>query len=50
VTEGLKLVESMPGVEAMFMEVDNSGELMLTRSSGFARYEAAASASKTGQK
>jgi thiamine biosynthesis lipoprotein len=40
VKEGLKLVESMKGVEALFMEVNNAGELILTRSSGFAHYEA----------
>lgn len=40
VKEGLKLVESMKGVEALFMEVNNAGELILTRSGGFAHYEA----------
>ena len=42
VDDGLKRVESMPGIEALFMEVDDSDELVLTRSSGFARYEACA--------
>ncbi len=40
VKEGMKLVESMEGVEALFMEVDDTGELILTRSSGFGQYEA----------
>ncbi|MBN1907752.1 MAG: FAD:protein FMN transferase [Deltaproteobacteria bacterium] len=40
VNEGLKLVESMKGVEALFMEVNDAGELILTRSSGYAHYEA----------
>lgn len=44
VDEGLKLVESMEGVEALFMMVDDLGELVLTRSSGFARFEASDSA------
>lgn len=39
VADGLKLVESMEGVEALFIVVDDSGELILTRSSGFAMYE-----------
>jgi len=40
VDDGLKLVESMAGVEALFIMLDDSGLLILTRSSGFARYEA----------
>jgi FAD:protein FMN transferase len=44
VKEGLKLVESMKGTEALFMEVNDTGELILTRSSGFANYEADSSA------
>lgn len=40
VKQGLKLVESMKGVEALFMEVNGAGELILTRSSGFNKYEA----------
>jgi thiamine biosynthesis lipoprotein len=39
VKEGLKLVESMKGVEAIFMEVNDTGELILARSSGFSLYE-----------
>jgi thiamine biosynthesis lipoprotein len=39
VAEGLKLVESLEGVESLFMVVNDSGELILTRSSGFAEYE-----------
>ena len=39
VADGLKLVESIEGVEALFMVIDDSGELILMRSSGFARYE-----------
>lgn len=39
VHEGLKLVESMKGVEALFMEVDDAGELILTRSSGYGKFE-----------
>ncbi|NLD38139.1 MAG: FAD:protein FMN transferase [Desulfatiglans sp.] len=39
VNEGTKLVESMKGIEAIFMEVDNAGELMLTRSSGYGKFE-----------
>jgi hypothetical protein len=29
----------MKGVEALFMEVNGAGELILTRSSGYERYE-----------
>ncbi len=44
VNEGLKLVESMKGVEALFMEVNDAGELILTRSSGYDKYEIGISA------
>ena len=40
VQEGLKVVLGLPGVEAMFVEVDANGEPHITRSPGFARYEA----------
>jgi thiamine biosynthesis lipoprotein len=40
IEEGLKLVEGLPGVEALFILFDDSGEPQLTRSSGFSRFEA----------
>ncbi|MGE4487925.1 MAG: FAD:protein FMN transferase [Kiritimatiellales bacterium] len=39
VEEGLKLVESMNGIEALFITVDASDKLTLTRSRGFSGYE-----------
>ena len=39
VEEGLKLVAGLPGVEAMFIEIDEKGEPHVTRSPGFAKYE-----------
>ena len=40
VEEGLELIEALPAVEALFMTIGDDGSLSLTRSSGFARYEA----------
>ena len=40
VEEGLRLVESMPEVEALFVTFDDKNRPCLTRSAGFARYEA----------
>ena len=40
VAEGLRLVESIPGVEALFITFDEKEAPVLTRSSGFSRYEA----------
>jgi len=40
VDEGLTLVESMPGVEAMFVTLEPGREPRFVRSSGFSRYEA----------
>ena len=39
VSDGLRLIESLPGVEAMFVGFAEDGALRLTRSSGFSRYE-----------
>jgi FAD:protein FMN transferase len=41
VKDGLKLVESLDGVDALFITLDANEKLVLTRSSGFAEYEAA---------
>ena len=41
VEEGAALVESMPGVEAMFVTFDAKEEPGVTRTTGFSRYEAA---------
>ena len=40
VEEGLRLVESMPEVGALFVTFDDKNRPCLTRSAGFARYEA----------
>ena len=40
VQDGLALVEKLPGVEAMFITFDEKGEMRLTRSKGFAAFEA----------
>ena len=39
VKEGARLVEAMPGVEALFITFDDKNQPQLTRSSGFAKYE-----------
>lgn len=41
VEEGAALVESIPGVEAMFITFDGKEEPRFTRTSGFSRYEVA---------
>lgn len=40
VEEGMKMVESMPEIEALFITFDDAGELELTRSEGFRQFEA----------
>jgi thiamine biosynthesis lipoprotein len=40
VEEGLRVVEGLPGVEALFILFDENDEPILTRSSGFSRFEA----------
>ena len=49
VTEGLALVEKMPGIEVLFVNIDKKNRPYLVRSSGFATYEAP-SASKSGSR
>lgn len=39
VRDGLALVESLPGVEALFITFDENGRPQFARTSGFARYE-----------
>ena len=43
IVRGLRLVESLAGVEALFITFDESDELVLTRTRGFACYETTAS-------
>ena len=40
VEEGMRTVESMPEIEALFVTFDDAGELELTRSEGFRKFEA----------
>lgn len=42
VEDGLALIEKLPGVEAMFVVYDEEDRPLITRSSGFAMYEAKA--------